>query len=45
MATSEPVLLIAFNRPDHLGKVIDRLRAEQADAIRAGQRVAQGMAR
>jgi hypothetical protein len=33
MATSEPVLLIAFNRPDHLVKVIDRLREVEPTAI------------
>ena len=33
MATNEPVLLIAFNRPDHLIKVIDRLREVKPSAI------------
>ncbi|MEI7631646.1 MAG: nucleotide-diphospho-sugar transferase, partial [Actinomycetes bacterium] len=33
MVTNEPVLLIAFNRPDHLIKVIDRLREVKPSAI------------
>ena len=33
MATNEPVLLIAFNRPDHLVQVIDRLREVRPTAI------------
>ncbi len=33
MATNEPVLLIAFNRPDLLVQVIDRLRSVEPTAI------------